>query len=142
MGYLSHRHKVSVAEQVGSTTGNTWTSGEKRWQGGSFMGLQSLTPCTQGRRELNSHRSKRYVDVLSILSELSLRERLLTLVVCFLARDGSLETGRGTEKKGGKYFPYFQTLVGACLTNIQTRQTPEMMSYYFMYHIRDPSESE
>jgi hypothetical protein len=63
--------------------------------------LQSLSACTLGRIEVNSHRQKRYLDVLSILRELSFRERPPQPAVGILVRDDNLETGREIEKKGG-----------------------------------------
>jgi hypothetical protein len=65
------------------------------------MGLRGLFVCKPGRSWLDSHRLKRYVDVLSISSEIPLREWSPIPAVGILVRDDSLETGRETQKKGG-----------------------------------------
>jgi hypothetical protein len=74
----------------------------KRRQVGSTVGLRSrfdFKPAERGT--LDSSRLIRYVDVLSISSEHSLRERPPLPAVGILARDDNLEPGRETEKKGG-----------------------------------------
>ena len=73
----------------------------KRRRVDSAVGLRSHFDCKPGRSTLDSSCMIRYVDVLSISSEHSLRELPPLPAVGILARDDNLETGRETEKKGG-----------------------------------------